>query len=441
MSRAWQVTPVEDDSIEYEWQGWNVKTTWPRRGGRTEVIVVMTVRYTGIGGGLVVARKRVNVMSSSAMASIVTDMNRLDVTKRVELMYFMNDVTENLLYWYEQEKVTEYPDPRDVKTRVPWLVYPIWPATGVTGVAAAPGTYKSFMAEAISLGLAAQAPVLSRNTKIPGRARVLYLDWEADADTFARRLAALTQGAGLETKPWLGYKHMRARLSDTAIGLREMIVTERWDAVVIDSMSAAIGAGMVDDDAVNSFFDAIHMLDVPTLMLAHKSVANQNNRKARFFGSGMSEARVRMAWNAEGSANGDFVVWDCFKDNNHGKRGSKLAWEIIVDTEGDDEEETMRSVAFIGVNPSQVALDDGADVDRGRATVDDRILATLEQASGYLTIGQIAERIGTTEGTIRTHIVPLVGRYLTRRHRSSGRGYEYTLVEKEQVVEHLPTPY
>jgi hypothetical protein len=381
MGLAWQVTPVVDDSIEYEWQGWNIKTTWPRRGGRTEVIVVMSIRYTGIGGGPVMSRKRVNVMSASAMNSIITDMNRLDVHKRTELMYLMNDVTENILHWYEQGKTTEYPDPSKAQQHVSWLVYPIWPATGITGIAAAPGTYKSFMAEAVSLELASNATILARNTKVPDRARVLYLDWEADSDTFARRLSALTHGAGLEVKPWLGYKKMTARLADVAIGLRETIVSEQWDAVVIDSMSAAIGAGMVDDDAVNGFFDAIHMLDVPALMLAHKSVANQNNRKSRFFGSGMSEARVRMAWNAEVSTDGNYVVWDCFKDNNHGKRGSKLAWEISIETEGDDERERMSAVSFFGVNPGQVSLDDPRGYDG--PTVEERIVGLLESKAQW----------------------------------------------------------
>ena len=135
------------------------------------------------------------------------------------------------------------------------------------------------------------------------------------------------------------------------------------------------------------------------MVLAHKSVANVNSRTARFFGSGMSEARVRMGWNAEATESRQFVVWECFKDNSHGKLRSKLAWEVEFQEKGSDERSKVSRVSFLGVNPESVLFESGDD---GR-----RELTRNEEISRLLTIegpktrAEIADRLHMTEDAAR----------------------------------------
>lgn len=403
MSTEWEeIVPVDGIEISYQKEGWELHASWPVRGGKHEIVTQLRVHWHGANPGIVMSTKRINILSSTAVNQIIMTMNRkVDEKHSAEIAEIVHSMCEDLMRWYREGKAIDQPDPTKVVENSGWLVYPIWPATGATAIAAAPGSFKSFMAEALALQLASGATVMQRNTSVRVVRQVLYLDWEANSETFAQRLGALCRGAGIEEKPWLGYKQMSARLADVAIGLGEEISRGHWEAVIVDSMSAAIGGGLVDDDGVNAFWDAVRTLRVPALVVAHKSAENIAKKRARFFGSIMSEARVRMAWNVEKSEGTPHVLWECFKDNNTGHIGDRLGWEIELSSFGEKETRTLSKVSFMGVNPMNIMLTLDESEEAVKAFLE--IFELLEN-KGPMTTAAIAAKLRISTANVREQI-------------------------------------
>jgi hypothetical protein len=395
MKDEWQVEPIEGVSITYTWRSFEVELAWPTGGRRGEVNTLVRARRKGADNpGLVRSRVRINLYSSSALDSLITALRRQAGDDKDDIAGFVHALADDAVEWYRRGAATTLVEPR-LTNGGNWLVYPVWPATGTTAIAAAPGAYKSLLAQGIALQLATGHEILASNTRTPRKVLpVLYLDWEADEATFASRLWALCEGAGLEQKPYLAYKTMRVPLQDAAVSIAEEIARGRFGAVVIDSMSASIGGGLIDDDVVNGFWDAIRILGIPALVLAHKSAENIKKREARFFGSIMSEARIRYAWNGEATRNGDTVVWSVFKDNNMGHLRTKLAWRVEITQEGDNEDRHMTEVHLAGISPHDIHQ----PPDEPNTTVDRIEQALLE---GAMMAGEIATATGANPGTIR----------------------------------------
>lgn len=406
--RDWNVFAVDQLEIQYEWRGWKIHSTWPVRGRRqNEIHVLLTVTWEGAGPQIVMATSRINLYSVSAMNGLEVAMRKVPAADNDSVHVFLQNVKMNILEWYRQGRAIETPDPEGAAERSGWILYPIWPYPGVVGIAAAPDSFKSILAEAIGLQVQTGYEVLRKNTRRNATFRkVLYLDWESGSGRFAQRLGALCRGAEIDVRPWLRYQHLTTPLSDAVGNLAEDILKHDIEAVIIDSMSAAIGGPLTDDEAVSAFYDAIRRLDIPTLMLAHKSADNIKKRATRFFGSIMSEVRLRMAWNAERV--GDTVVWQCFKDNDAGMNGKKLAWDVHFASTGEDDERRLHSIQIYGVNPHHVEMPEerpGGGVQpipRWKRIVDDIL------DNGPATSDEIAYRMGDDKAKVRAE--------LSRRH-------------------------
>jgi len=389
----WRVTPIDQVSVTYEWAGWEVECSWPQRVRRHDIITLIRVSNQG---KLVQPTMRLNIFSGSAVNSLARQMRSvLGEDTHGPITGFVHNLVEDLYSWYKLDGRTEYPEPV-MREGGQWLVYPLWPTVGITGVSAAPSAFKSLLAQGIALSLVTGTQVLDTTTQIPEKVeKVLYLDWEGDADTFSERLYGLCEGAGLEKKPWLAYKKMRIPLADAAMGLAEEIGRTETKAVIVDSMSASIGGSLKEDDTVNAFYDAIRQFGVPTLVLAHKSAENIRQRNKRFFGSMMSEARLRMAWNAERAEDGPSVVWEVSKDNISGLEGAKRAWNVLVKSDGAEHHRRMREIIVNGVEPHDVRLK-ASDSD----TLADRVESVL--AGGPMRVVEIAQAVDGPEASVRT---------------------------------------
>ena len=238
------------------------------------------------------------------------------------------------------------------------------------------------------------------------------MDWEADKETFAERLYALTAGADIDPGAHLAYREMRIPLTDAAPGLADEVRSGKFGAVIVDSMSASVGGDLIDASTVNAFYDAVRLLGVPCLVLAHKSAESAKNRSKRFFGSIMSENRVRLAWNAEKSTDGRHLLFEAFKDNNAGIFGMKLAWRIGFGHDGEDEDRRLASVTLEGCNPDDVKLASEEEVKNH-----DRIMYDLLEEGPSLP-GEIASRLGSTADNVRS---TMTRKKTMFRKRSDGR--------------------
>lgn len=397
--------PVAGLTVEYESKGLHVECRWPTRASRSAVETIITITDKG-AGAVVVPPTRMNLLSSSARDGLLRGVQG---EGREHMKRLLDAVWLDLYNIYREQRPTTRPDPTRANGKVDWLLYPIWPATGSTGIAAAPGSFKSWTGQAIALSVATGKEVLTRNTtppKAPGE--VLYLDWESDERTFASRLRNLCFGAQVELEPWVPYREMRAPLVDAAADLADEIAEQHYRGVVVDSLSAGIGGTMVDDERSNLFWDAVRVLGVPVLVIAHKSAQAGRERSARFFGSVMHEARVRVAWNVERSPDTANVRWECFKDNATGHVGKRLAWAWEMHHGSADDPDELMAVTATGMNPNAVDLAPPPDDADGLSQQQRNIVGVL--ARGPLMAGEVADRLGVSQGTARAQLSRLLNR-------------------------------
>jgi len=358
-------------------------------------VSVIRITYTGTDPHrLVLSSTRINLLSSSAKASLVRAMN--GAAKEDTNDQLIQDMAENLLEWFRRSGRTVKPEPKQ-QEGARWLLYPLWPATQGTLVAGASNSFKSWIGVAAAVQTCTGSEVLRGNTRSPGTAPILYVDWESDEATFGERLFAVLQGAGLPTDPCVAYRQMTVPLSDAAEALAEEIARNQYGGVILDSLSAAVGGSLVDDELANGFWNAVSYLGVPALVLAHKSADAIAKGTKRAFGSVMHENRPRMVWDATRDPEGSTVKWTVFNDNNTGMKDYQVAWNVDLATEGTDETRRLVSCEFEAVNPHDVR-----EPTQAGDSLKDRI--AYELVGGPLTSGELATFTGISAGSVRKQL-------------------------------------
>lgn len=349
---------------------------------------------TSRGDTLLVPRTRLNVESSSGREGVERS-SRLQGTDRQAFAAFLGRLCDLIgEYHRDSGSIHALRSDRAPEARR-WLLYPIWPSEGGTGVAAAPGSLKSYAAQAIAVSVATGVPVLRGHTRTVGDPkRVLILDWEGHRGEAEQRQRALCLGRGVDPEGRVHYREMRRPLMDSIHDLVTRVVD--YDGVIIDSVSAAIGGSLLEDDRVNQFWDAVRALGVPALVIAHKSKESSRKRESTIFGSIMNEARIRMGWNVETLPHSTTVRWDCFKDSNGSLLYHRMAWQWEFVNQGAYEDAVLETVQATPVDPKNVAL-----VSNDR-TVADEIGDVLKD--GATTVRELAVTLGRGEQVIRTQL-------------------------------------
>lgn len=349
------------------------------------------------GDEMAVGWRRLNLTSSSSVGGIRGLRYEPRSLEAALLAEFVQIMADRLVQQAQAVPRTSQPDLEADMKPFHWLLHPIWPDSGATAVAGAPAAMKSLFGTAIALQVASGVAVLGdANTRPPRRPRnVLYMDWEDDEHVFQGRARALVLGReGMDLKSWLHYGSYTQPLADLVHDLIEEVERHEIEAVVIDSMTAAIGGSMLEGDTVNSFWDACHALGVPALVLAHKSAQNIKDRRSAMYGSMVSLARVRMAWNVEVDVeNEQKVRWDSFKFS-HGRKPSHLAWQVRFRNENDPTTggTTLRAVSLTGISPDEVSLDEQRP--GTTRTRPEQLTAFVAAREGGVTKQQVADEFG-----------------------------------------------
>jgi hypothetical protein len=386
-------TAIEQVEVTYRSGAWEIWCEWPQKTRHTEISTIIRVTWLGDAPPrLVLSSTRLNLLSDSGKGKIGTAMRRVDKSVTDDLIHH---IAEDLLAWYRQGGHTDLPKPEN-RPGQRWLLYPMWPADEGTIVAGGTNTFKSWIGVAAATQASIGHEILRGNTRHPKPTPILYCDWESNRAAFAERLKAVLAGAGLPLEPCVAYRgKLTVPLVDAAETLAEEIVRQGYGGVIIDSLSAAVGGSLVDDDLANQFWNAVAVLRVPALVMAHKSDEAIRRGHKRAFGSVMHENRPRMLWNAQREPGSSTVLWEVVSDNNTGRVGNKLAWRIDVDTVGDDEEQQLEAVTFQAVNPSDVRL-----AAREGDTLADRIAYAIVE-EGPATSKELAEAVGATDASVR----------------------------------------
>jgi hypothetical protein len=100
-------------------------------------------------------------------------MRRIKDAEKEGLPHLIAKVFEDLHGWYKKGLATEYPQPQQ-RNGASWLVYPIWPRAGMTVIAAASNSFKSFIAQGIDLQLHTGTEVMAGNTRTTAQTKYMY---------------------------------------------------------------------------------------------------------------------------------------------------------------------------------------------------------------------------------------------------------------------------
>jgi len=186
------------------------------------------------------------------------------------------------------------------------------------------GVGKSMLALAIALSLHADRGDVLGLTPVATK-RVLYLDWEANDWTQRDRMQRLIG----EPMPDVLYRRCVGSLRDQVEPLKKMIRTHRVGFLVIDSVALAAGIEPETADAANGFFDALAVLGVGAICVAHvtKSAIEQDKP----FGSIFWHNGARSTWlvkKVQEHSSNVFSVGLFNKKNNNGPLHAPLGYNV-----------------------------------------------------------------------------------------------------------------
>lgn len=280
----------------------------------------------------------------------------------------------------------------DFLERPRFVIYPYIEARGTTIWFGDGGVSKSMHA------LAACVSVATGVEMIPGgaprlRGPVIYLDWEADQETTAERLAAICAGAEIDVPKDVIYMDRSSSLSESVREIRRAIALEGVVFAVVDSIGGAGGGDPEKAESVIRTMNAIRALEVPTLAIHH--VTKEQKDKSKPFGSVYAPNLARLTWRLdkeqEEGAELVRVRLTNFKGNNVRLLTSQGHGLRFVNTDG--EESYLEEVAFTQVS----GLDLPATTKRG--SIKYEVARVLRETAG-LSLDEISVAVGLKRDTV-----------------------------------------
>ena len=269
--------------------------------------------------------------------------------------------------------------------------YVVWPYIdqhGTTILFGDGAVSKSIHALGFGVSVATGTPVIP-NTDVRVKGPVLYLDWEADAETHAERLYAVCAGAGIEMPTNIHYMRRVGSIAASVREIRREIASRGVVLVIVDSVGAACGGDPEQAASIIAAMNAIRAFGVPTLAIHH--IAKEAKDKSKPFGSVYSPNLARRTWRLDkDQAAGESSIYVRalnFKANN-GKLQESLSHGVTFDVDGN---ETLNEVSF-----NQAAL--------GRVPTSGRGLKNpiaRELRGGPMTVHDIALAMEAREDTVR----------------------------------------
>lgn len=302
----------------------------------------------------------------------------------------------------------EGPDPVDLlsvqpDSRPKYLIRPNVMGSGATTLAAAGGSGKSLYALACALTVATgQSRFLGVKPDIEGP--VMYIDYEADAETHNERLRALCAGGDLPGRDRIIYSPQKYALRRVADSVAKHADTYGVVMIVVDSVMLARGGEANYSDSNIDFYAALREINRPALLIDHKSREAIRKGRAGAFGSIVNENSARLVWDMGGAhplpgndrRSVKAIKLVAGKRNNVGDVGD-LAYRVEIES---DNQDRMISASFTPINPKEVKA---APADTGESEGStDAVVEFLEtNKARAFTADEIADGSGTKLTSVR----------------------------------------
>jgi hypothetical protein len=272
------------------------------------------------------------------------------------------------------------------------LLHPILPMNQASLLFGKGGSTKSYLALiiAVLVGLPVSDNPFGWKTGIH-HTPSLYVDNEADKDTFHRRLQQVVRG--MDVPPaHVFYRRLAGALVNEVESIQQTIMEHKIGFVILDSGGKAAGGNLSDPAPVNDLFNAIGQLGVTTLVIHHQP-KNELIKDKTPFGSQYWESNARRCWHIERAPGGDeddfTVCLSCTKSND-----SKLQRPtgFRVQFTGDDSTKAIK-YAPIDLKTSEFA---------SKVSLRERMIDLLKH--GPLPVADIAAELGERPDTVRARL-------------------------------------
>jgi hypothetical protein len=278
-----------------------------------------------------------------------------------------------------------------------WILQPLIGATRATSLIAPGGSTKSFLGLAAGLSVCLnRGKFLQMKPRIHGP--VAYLDWEADQQTHDHRVAALCHAYDItpptgemlpyfELASWPLYRVSRAisnRLAKMGVVL-----------AIVDSVMLARAGDAGSEDTIR-FYSALAELEVPTLLIDHKSREAIRRGWTGAYGSVVNDNTARLQWEVTAlepqGPNRLLMKYEVTKRNN-----ISLPDPIAFDMQfTNDDDGVLETAKYTQIDPASVVplLPETG--------LDDQVAQQLRVAGeeGML-VSEIARLCATSDGSAR----------------------------------------
>ena len=305
-------------------------------------------------------------------------------------LFVLEVVVAEAMRWYEVGEPLEDLFAIEPADSVPYLFEPLVLDGEFSLMFGDGGTMKSYLGLAMCLSVATGVGVPGVGT--PGRTgAALYLDYETNAQTHARRLAWIRAGLGTpRVEGRLLYRQMKRPLHEDAHQIRRLVADHNVVLVIIDSVGIACGGD------INGAADTLRTVAaINGLGPAAKFGIGHKNKAADFIGS--------VYWR-----NGPRAMWEV--NVEQGRRGTKRLGYIQRKTNEDDTREPLALSAefdprgrlmFEALDARQV------DVVGDRLTDIERVARFIESAR-TASVRDIMDGLDMTDATVRMNTARLV---------------------------------
>jgi hypothetical protein len=241
--------------------------------------------------------RRVNLLSSSAMSSLVKELERhakdIKDIPWTEVLAFVTNKTLEIAR--QGEAPVEIWSGEDSDLIPQYLLEPILPLHHPTVIFGDYGSCKSLMGLVIAYVVQLpwqDNPLGFTTAKEPSQC--LFLDYEDDRDNFKRRWNALERGLG-KGAMLIVYRRMVSPLCDDVEQIQRIIQDKSIELVIVDSLGPAARGNLNDPEAAIKYLAALRQLNTTSLTLAH-TAKDQLTKRRTIFGSVFFTNLARSVW-------------------------------------------------------------------------------------------------------------------------------------------------
>ncbi len=351
---------------------------------------------------------------------------------------WLEAITEAVYYVVTDHRAgVETVDLADVamSDRPRWLLRPFIERAGATRLIAQGGSSKSLLAVAISAAVAGgHTRILGLRPQVSGP--VLFLDWEADAETHAERLAAIATGSGTGTIRDVLYQRHKLPLYRSSESVARVADDEGAVMVVVDSAMLARGSsdGASAEDSTVRFFEALSEIGLPALILDHKNKEQIRSKGATGgYGSVVMTNSARVVWEVtrvvELPTDGELrIVLSMTKANN-----TRRAADVALSYRFESDEDRLHAVELRQIAPGRVI-----DLAEGE-TLPDRVASYLLSRDEPALVSEIALALAMKDNTVRA----VLSRHGERFERANleGKARWRVIGENRDDGQALPVPW